>query len=88
MIKCCINSRYFTLLRSSFISKVKVKRVYVEFDQDLEKDVVSDTSGYFRRVLVSVLTAGRDESSAVNDAKAQKDAEEIYAVLIQPFCSL
>ena len=62
--------------------------MYVEFGRELEKDVVSDTSGYCRRVLVSVLTAGRDEFSAVDSSKAEKDAQDIYAVLIQPFCSL
>jgi len=59
-----------------------------EFDRDLEKDIVSDTSGHFRRLLVSVCTAGRDESAHVDMAKAEKEAQDIYAVIIQPFCAL
>ncbi|KAL4609275.1 annexin A4-like [Arapaima gigas] len=49
-----------------------------EYDQDLEEDICGDTSGMFRRVLVSLLTAGRDESTTVNEAQAVQDAKEIY----------
>jgi len=61
---------------------------YAEFSRNLEKDVVSDTSGHFRCLLVSVCNAGRDESTVVDAAKAERDAHDIYAVLLQPFCSL
>jgi len=57
----------------------------IEFGRDLEKDVVSDTSGHFRRVLVSACSAGRDQSTHVDGARALKDAQDIYAVRIQPF---
>lgn len=50
-----------------------------EFGRNLEKDIVSDTSGHFRRLLVSVCNAGRDESTNVDTAKAEKDANDIYA---------
>ena len=86
VVACCIFCHM--IFSRALIWEVKVKIVYVEFSRDLEKDVVSETSGYFRRVLVSVLTAGRDESSGVDSSKAEKDAQDIYAVLIQPFCSL
>jgi len=59
---------------------------YAEFGSNLEKDIVSDTSGHFRRLLVSVCNAGRDESTSIDTAKAEKDANDIYAVLVQPFC--
>jgi len=61
---------------------------YAEFGRNLEKDLVSDTSGHFRRLLVSVCNAGRDESTNVDTAKAEKDANDIYAVLVQRFCSV
>lgn len=50
-----------------------------EFGRNLEKDVVSDTSGHFRRLLVSVCTGGRDQSTHVDTALAEKDANGIYA---------
>uniref|UniRef100_A0A672Z971 Annexin n=1 Tax=Sphaeramia orbicularis TaxID=375764 RepID=A0A672Z971_9TELE len=49
-----------------------------EYGKSLEDAICGDTSGMFQRVLVSLLTAGRDESSAVNEAQAVLDAKEIY----------
>ncbi|TRY85437.1 hypothetical protein DNTS_016104 [Danionella cerebrum] len=46
--------------------------------KSLEDDICGDTSGMFQRVLVSLLTAGRDESNNVDEAQAIKDAKEIY----------
>ncbi|KJE94539.1 annexin XIIIb [Capsaspora owczarzaki ATCC 30864] len=50
-----------------------------QFSRDLEKDVVSETSGHFRRLLVSLLTAHRDESTTVDAAKAKADAQDLYS---------
>ncbi|KAJ3605845.1 hypothetical protein NHX12_027889 [Muraenolepis orangiensis] len=47
-------------------------------DNSLEDDVCGDTSGMFQRVLVSLLTAGRDEGSNVDQALAVQDAKDIY----------
>ncbi|KAJ8347097.1 hypothetical protein SKAU_G00284980 [Synaphobranchus kaupii] len=47
-------------------------------EQNLEDDICSDTSGMFQRVLVSLLTAGRDESSKVDEALAVQDAKDLY----------
>uniref|UniRef100_A0A4W4FUA0 Annexin n=1 Tax=Electrophorus electricus TaxID=8005 RepID=A0A4W4FUA0_ELEEL len=44
----------------------------------LEEDICGDTSGMFKRVLVSLLTAGRDECTTVDEALAKKDAKEMY----------
>lgn len=49
-----------------------------EYGKDLEDAVCGDTSGMFQRVLVSLLTAGRDESDRVDDAQAALDAKEIF----------
>uniref|UniRef100_A0A3Q3WNN4 Annexin n=1 Tax=Mola mola TaxID=94237 RepID=A0A3Q3WNN4_MOLML len=49
-----------------------------EHGKSLEDNVCGDTSGMFQRVLVSLLTAGRDESSNVDEAQAVVDAKEIY----------
>ncbi|XP_075901096.1 annexin A4 [Nelusetta ayraudi] len=49
-----------------------------KYEKSLEDDVSGDTSGMFCRVLVSLLTAGRDESEHVDEAQAILDAKEIY----------
>ncbi|XP_049595132.1 annexin A4 [Syngnathus scovelli] len=49
-----------------------------QYGNNLEEDVCGDTSGMFQRVLVSLLTAGRDESESVNEALVSQDAKEIY----------
>ncbi|XP_037548056.1 annexin A4 [Nematolebias whitei] len=49
-----------------------------EYGKSLEDAVCGDTSGMFKRVLVSLLTAGRDESDKVDEALAVQDAKEIY----------
>jgi len=48
------------------------------FKHDLEKDVIGDTSGDFKRIMVSLLTAHRDESGKVDAAVAKSDAEALY----------
>ncbi|KAJ0015359.1 hypothetical protein NQD34_008979 [Periophthalmus magnuspinnatus] len=49
-----------------------------EYGKTLEDDVCGDTSGMFQRVLVSLLTAGRDEGDNVDEALAVQDAKEIF----------
>ncbi|XP_077479277.1 annexin A4 [Stigmatopora argus] len=49
-----------------------------QYGKKLEDDVIGDTSGMFQRVLVSLLTAGREEGDQVNEAQALQDAKEIY----------
>uniref|UniRef100_A0A8C6SZ94 Annexin n=1 Tax=Neogobius melanostomus TaxID=47308 RepID=A0A8C6SZ94_9GOBI len=49
-----------------------------EHGKTLEDDVCGDTSGMFQRVLVSLLTAGRDEGNKVDDAQAVLDAKDIF----------
>uniref|UniRef100_A0A8C7Y504 Annexin n=1 Tax=Oryzias sinensis TaxID=183150 RepID=A0A8C7Y504_9TELE len=49
-----------------------------EYGKTLEDAVCGDTSGMFQRVLVSLLTAGRDESDKVDEALAVKDAKDIF----------
>ncbi|XP_076020224.1 annexin A4 [Genypterus blacodes] len=49
-----------------------------EHGKTLEDAICGDTSGMFQRVLVSLLTAGRDESDKVDEALAVQDAKDIY----------
>lgn len=48
------------------------------FSKDLEKDIVGDTSGHFRRLLVSLVQGARDESTNVDQAAAKADADALY----------
>jgi hypothetical protein len=58
----------------------KIKEAYSRLfeGRDLEKDVMSETSGHFRRVLVSLLQCNRDESISVDWNAAHRDAEALF----------
>ncbi|CAH2321946.1 annexin A7 isoform X1 [Pelobates cultripes] len=49
-----------------------------EFGRDIEKDIRSDTSGHFERLLVSMCQGNRDESQNVNLQQAEQDAQRLY----------
>lgn len=60
-----------------------IKKEYTrEYKRDLEKDCVSETSGFFKRLLVSMCQANRKESSMfgskIDAKKAAKEANELY----------
>jgi len=56
----------------------KMRMRYKEkFDRDLEKDLVGETSGDFKRLIVSLLQGNRDECE-VDPAKAAEDARRLY----------
>jgi len=58
----------------------EMKRAYEEmFDRrDLEKDIVSETGGRFKRLLVSCIQGNRSESTKVDMAKAREEAEQLF----------
>lgn len=45
----------------------------------LEKDIIGDCSGHFKKLLISAVQGNRTESTTVDMAKAKKEAQEIYA---------
>ncbi|KAJ3643442.1 hypothetical protein Zmor_026153 [Zophobas morio] len=48
------------------------------YNKNLESDIKGDTSGDFRRFMVSLCSAGRDESMVTNSASAAEDAQALY----------
>ncbi|KAM4029286.1 annexin A13 [Anomaloglossus baeobatrachus] len=48
------------------------------FGRDLEADVHSETSGYFRKILISLLQANRDEGLDIDKDLAGQDAKRLY----------
>lgn len=58
---------------------VALKREYKSaYGKDIEKDVASDTSGHFKRFLVSLLTGARERDGAVDRERARADAQALY----------
>ncbi|KAI1898249.1 hypothetical protein AGOR_G00070390 [Albula goreensis] len=49
------------------------------YDRDMEEDVIGDTSGHFKKMLVVLLQGTRDESGVVNADLVEEDARELYA---------
>lgn len=57
----------------------EIKEIYRnEYEVELEDDLKCDTSGYFRRMLVSLVTASRDEGWWADQDLATADAQRIY----------
>ncbi|XP_053569180.1 annexin A13 [Bombina bombina] len=58
---------------------VAIKDAYTKlFDRNLESDIKSETSGSFRKILVSLLQANRDEGLNINEELAGQDAKNLY----------
>eukprot|EP00795_Rhopilema_esculentum_P005309 gene5309-477_t len=56
-----------------------IKQEYKNYYQrDLEKDCVSETSGHFKRLLVSMCQGNREENETVNIEKAKKEANDLF----------
>ncbi|XP_033738018.1 annexin A4-like [Pecten maximus] len=57
----------------------EIKALYQqEFEASLEEHLDCDTSGYFGRLMISLVTGGRDEDEDVNEYEAKADASELY----------
>jgi len=59
----------------------EVKRAFAEMyeGRDLEKDIISETSGHFQRLLVALCTANRPVHGApIDQRKCHEDAQALY----------
>uniref|UniRef100_A0A3P9N281 Annexin n=1 Tax=Poecilia reticulata TaxID=8081 RepID=A0A3P9N281_POERE len=58
----------------------EINKVYkAEYGKKLEDAITSDTSGHFRRLLVSLCQGCRDERETVDISLAKQDAQKLYA---------
>ncbi|XP_029313035.1 annexin A11b [Cottoperca gobio] len=58
----------------------EINRIYKsEYGKSLEDAISSDTSGHFRRLLVSLCQGNRDERENVDASLAKQDAQKLYA---------
>ncbi|CAO4369313.1 unnamed protein product [Caenorhabditis nigoni] len=48
------------------------------YKKDLERDLIGETSGHFKRLLVSLCAGGRDESNQTDPLRANQDARRLY----------
>jgi predicted restriction endonuclease len=48
------------------------------YGKQLEEDVAGDTSGHFKRLLIALLQANRDESKEFDRNKAKQDAQAMH----------
>ncbi|XP_023139863.2 annexin A6 isoform X1 [Amphiprion ocellaris] len=49
------------------------------YGSDIEEDVIADTSGHFKKMLVVLLQGTRDESGVVDADLVEQDAQDLYA---------
>jgi len=64
----------------------EVKRSYKSiFEAELEREIVSETSGDFKRLALSLLQGSRDETENVDNEVAKEDAVELFNAGINRF---
>lgn len=63
------------------LSNVEIETIKARYEQmykrKLEDDIIGDTSGHFKRLLVSLCNAGRDETGETDLEAARTDATEL-----------
>ncbi|NP_861431.2 annexin A11b isoform X1 [Danio rerio] len=58
----------------------EINRIYkAEYGKSLEDAISNDTSGHFRRLLVSLCQGNRDERETVDISLAKQDAQKLYS---------
>ncbi|MCJ8735630.1 hypothetical protein PDJAM_G00249350 [Pangasius djambal] len=49
------------------------------YGRDMEEDIVGDTSGHFKKMLIALLQGARDEDGVVYEDLVEEDAQHLYA---------
>jgi hypothetical protein len=52
--------------------------LFLVFNRTLEKDIVGDTSGHLKKLLVALMQGQRPESNKVNQDEAENDAKTLF----------
>ena len=63
---------------NDFICTFMFSYLIAEYNKELEKDVIGDTSGHYKRILISCLQANRPEGKEFDRNKAKQDAQALY----------
>ncbi|XP_078580104.1 annexin A5-like isoform X4 [Branchiostoma floridae x Branchiostoma japonicum] len=57
----------------------EIKIAYnTDYNKNLEQDIIDDTSGHFKRLMVSLAQGNRSENTTADMAQAQREAKELY----------
>jgi annexin A7/11 len=57
----------------------QIKMAYKDmYRADLEREMIGETSGYFKRLLVALCSGARDESMMTDPIRANQDAHRLY----------
>src|SRR4051794_35754977 len=66
-----------------------VRQAYRQlYGKDLEKELIGETSGHFKRLLTSLCAGGRDESNMTDPLKANQVKNIIFSNFTQIFRTL
>ncbi|KAI3364804.1 hypothetical protein L3Q82_000998 [Scortum barcoo] len=63
------------IYKAVFVNEIEIHK----YKKSLEDAITSDTSGHFRRLLVSLCQGNRDERETVDISLAKQDAQKLYA---------